>query len=222
MTKPTPATKQEAQTPGKKKKSLSSIFNKAAATVLVGGALLFGFHQCTPDTIPPAPTPVVTTLPPAAEYCPTGVERFFHSLTQQGHDVSSNVHNAMNRAFSRTPRIAAQGVKDLGYYAFNGFDGVPKDANIALDLFQEAADAGNTQAKVDLLYAQYHGLGGVAQDKLAALEAVRTLPSMRAGTFNAHWSLDMPETLPSPGKDIATRAFDSKAILKGIDFCAKR
>lgn len=159
-----------------------------------------------------APTPPVAAAPVEVlpVYCPSPMENF--SSLIEGHDVSDRVQDAMHRAASANARVAAQGAKDLAYFAFNGFDGVPKDPTVALHLFQQAADAGNVQAQIDLLYTQFHGLGGVTANPQAAVEAMQQIRSPRAAEFVAEWT-------GHAAKAVHGGAFDSKAILQGVKFC---
>lgn len=170
-----------------------------------------------PVDVPAAP-PVVETAPPAPVVetvveesvdipCMTPQE-WFATLIQNG-DVTERVQDAYERSLSTNAHVAAQGTKDLAYFALNGFDGVPKDPATALELFQKAADAGNVQAKVDLLYLQYHGLAGVTADPNAALAAMQGIDSPRADWFVEKWG----------GASGTATAFDSKAILGGVKTC---
>ena len=209
-------------------------FLKSSGFALIGGALFMGFGEVvdkffgpTPDVTPtpeikPAPTPIVATpdpvpepvtetiiAAPVAAPCPTPMESFASLI--DGHNVSDRVTDAIARAGSDNARVAAQGAKDLAFFAFNGFDGVPKDPTVAAGLFQQAAEAGNVQAKVDLLYMQYHGLGGVTANPSAALSAMNDIGTPRAEMFVQQWG----------GADKITErvAFDAKAILSGVKLC---
>lgn len=201
-------------------------FLKSSGFALIGGALFMGFGEVvdkffgpTPDPVPePAVAqPVVTPEPatetviaaPVAVPCPTPMESFASLI--DGHNVSDRVTDAIARAGSDNARVAAQGAKDLAFFAFNGFDGVPKDPTVAAGLFQQAAEAGNVQAKVDLLYMQYHGLGGVTANPSAALSAMNDIATPRAELFVQQWG----------GADKITErvAFDAKAILSGVKLC---
>ena len=155
--------------------------------------------------LPPVETAV---LPPvetvvAAPICLSPADQFAGLI--DGHDVSARVTDAMTRAASTNAAVAAQGTKDLAFFAFNGFDGVPKDPHVAVELFKQAADAGNLQAKVDLVYMQYHGLGGVAADKAAAAATMHNLPGARAANFVQSW-----------GGSGAKAVFSTDTILKGM------
>ena len=208
-----------------------NVFLKSSGFALLGGALFMGFGEVmdkffgpSPDTAAPAPVevkpePAVTVAPepapeqvivaPVAVPCPTPMESFGALIN--GHTVSERVTDAIARAGSDNARIAAQGAKDLAFFAFNGFDGVPKDATVAAGLFQQAAEAGNVQAKIDLLYMQFHGLGGVTANPSAALSAMNDIGTPRAEMFVQQWG----------GADKITErvAFDAKAILSGVKLC---
>lgn len=174
--------------------------------------------MATPDPAPSVPELTTVTPEPAAETviaapiavpCPTPMESFAALI--DGQNVSDRVTDAIARAGSDNARIAAQGAKDLAFFAFNGFDGVPKDPTVAAGLFQQAAEAGNLQAKIDLLYMQYHGLGGVTANPSAALSAMNDIGTPRAEMFVQQWG----------GADKITErvAFDAKAILTGVKLC---
>jgi len=209
-------------------------FLKSSGFALIGGALFMGFGDAlmdkffgpspdaTPAPVVTAPEPVVTApepipepvveeaaVAPVAVPCPTPMESFATLI--DGHNVSDRVTDAIARAGSENARVAAQGAKDLAFFAFNGFDGVPKDPSVAAGLFQQAAEAGNVQAKVDLLYMQYHGLGGVTANPSAAISAMSDIGSPRAEMFVQQWG----------GADKITErvAFDAKAILSGVKLC---
>lgn len=170
------------------------------------------------DTVVANPTDTVTVLPAdttvpapienivAAPVCLSPTEQFAALI--DGHDVSARVTDAIARSASTNAHVAAQGAKDLAFFAFNGMDGVPKDASVAVELFKQAAESGNMQAKVDLLYMQYHGLGGVPADKTAALGAMQDMKGARAAMFVREWG--------GAGRAIEHVKFDASAILKGM------
>lgn len=214
-------------------KANAKIFAKSSFFALVGGALFLGFddavQQCigsTPaqaDLPPPAvvpveqPAPVVTPIaePPAIEAAPVPavtcapvLERAADAL--KDHAVSDRVQDALDRASSTNARVAAQGAKDLAFFAFNGFDGVPKDPTLALELFQKAAESGNAQAQIDLLYMQFHGIAGVPADPQHALAAMENMKGPRAAMFVEEWS----KITQVPAGTSST--FDAKAILQGV------
>jgi len=170
----------------------------------------------TPPVVPPVetvaqPQPMMVVPPvevaPVVAHCATAGEQFATLI--DGQQVSARVTEAIARSASTNAAVAAQGTKDLAYFAFNGFDGVPKNPNVALELFKQAAESGNMQAKVDLVYMQYHGLGGVAADKTAALSTMKSLGGARAASFVASWG-------GSGANAVAATAFDSGSILKGL------
>ena len=217
----------------------SSGFALIGGALFMGfGEVVDKFFGPTPDATPtpevkPEPTPVIATPEPAADPviaqpvvtpepaaetviaapvavpCPTPMESFASLI--DGHNVSDRVTDAIARAGSDNARVAAQGAKDLAFFAFNGFDGVPKDPTVAAGLFQQAAEAGNVQAKIDLLYMQYHGVGGVTANPSAALSAMNDIATPRAEMFVQQWG----------GADKITErvAFDAKAILSGVKLC---
>jgi hypothetical protein len=167
--------------------------------------------------IPPVETviaPPVEAVVPAVVPCVTPVEQFTQLI--DGHQVSAQVADAMTRAASTNAHVAAQGTKDLAYYAFNGFDGVPKDAHVANELFRQAAEAGNNQARVDLVYEQFYGKGGVTADPKAALATMKSLPGARAHHFVAEWT----KALGKGASGIAAAPFEADTILKGTGIVA--
>lgn len=167
--------------------------------------------------VPPVETviaPPVEAVVPAVVPCVTPVEQFTQLI--DGHQVSAQVADAMTRAASTNAHVAAQGTKDLAYYAFNGFDGVPKDAHVANELFRQAAEAGNNQARVDLVYEQFYGKGGVTADPKAALATMKSLPGARAHHFVAEWT----KALGKGASGIAAAPFEADTILKGTGIVA--
>ncbi|MDP2206376.1 MAG: hypothetical protein Q8K65_08725 [Alphaproteobacteria bacterium] len=228
------AKKKGAEGPKFWTKQNRNTFLKSSGFALIGGALFMGFGdalmdkffgpspEATPAPVEVKPEPIVTApepmpepapeeavVAPIAAPCPTPMESF--STLIDGHTVSDRVTDAIARAGSENARVAAQGAKDLAFFAFNGFDGVPKDPSVAAGLFQQAAEAGNVQAKVDLLYMQYHGLGGVTANPSAAISAMSDIGTPRAEMFVQQWG----------GADKITErvAFDAKAILSGVKLC---
>lgn len=210
---------------------------KNSGWALVGGALFLGLDAnwdrlfgTTPDTTPvatptvteptvteppvapPVPentqvTPTPTEPPVAVVHCPSAMERFQELIAGQA--VSDRVTDAMNRAGSDDVRLMAQGTKDLAYFAFNNFDGVPEAQAVALDLFRDAASNGNTQAKVDLLYIQYHGLAGVEANREAAMAAMQDIKgSAKAAWFAQAWA-------EAGTKAALGTTFDPDSIVKG-------
>lgn len=172
----------------------------------------------TQPVVPPVETvqaqPMVVTpveVAPVVTPCLTPGEHFAQLI--DGHQVSARVTNAIARAASTNAAVAAQGSKDLAFFAFNGLDGVPKDANVAVELFKQAAESGNMQAKVDLVYMQYHGLGGVPADKASALATMKSLGGARAAHFVANWG--------GSAKAVAAQAFSSDNIFKGMQVGCK-
>jgi hypothetical protein len=224
-------TKQNAKTMTK-----SSLFALVGGALFLGfesGAIQnflgFGHHAVTPTPTPVVPVqhvappvehvapavtppvahvvaPVVDATPVAPVHCPTPMEDF--NTLIQGHHVSPAVQEAVHRAASSNAHVAAQGTKDLAYYAQNGFDGVPKDTHVATELFKQAADSGNVQARVDLLYLQHHGLDGIAQNKAASLSAMSDIHTPKAEAFTKAWG--------GATKALQHVDFDSNKILQGV------
>ena len=150
--------------------------------------------------------PPVVVAPPV--HCAAPIEQF--NTLVDGHHVSAQVQNAVHRVASTNPRVHAQALKDLAYYAQNGFGGVPKDHTVALNLFKQAADLGNVQGKVDMVYLQHYGLDGIHADKAASASAMKGLAqhSHRASEFVKAWG--------AAGKSVVPTTFDSGSIVKGM------
>ncbi len=183
------------------------VLNTTPDPVITHAAPQLPVPDVQPDTVI-AVQDTATALP-AAIPCPSPMESFAGLI--DGHTVSDRVTDAMTRAASDSAKVAAQGTKDLAYFAFNGFDGVPKDPSVAAGLFQQAAEAGNVQAKIDLLYMQFHGLGGVTANPDAAISAMNDIATPRAELFVQQWG---------GAEKITERvAFDAKAILAGVKLC---
>jgi len=214
-------------------KKTAKDFATSSAFALVGGAIFMGFqldsfkdlfqpiHSAVApvlpaDTtvnnvahVPAVPVEVAHTAPITAPVvCISPLEEFAHNIDAS--HVSERVSDAMTRAASSNVHVAAQGTKDLAYFTFNGFDGVPKDQNLALELFQKAADAGNLQAKTDLLYAQFHGLAHVVTNPQHAANVMQNIETPKAESFTKAWN-SMGYS-PQEGAN----AFNSKEILTGI------
>jgi hypothetical protein len=124
---------------------------------------------------------VVQTAAAAPAFSCGDVTQSFNSWTAGG-ETSSRVAESLSRAGNGS----AQGVKDLGYFLFNGFDGVAENKELAVEFFKCAAEQGNVQAQVDLAYAQYHGLGTAAQPE-QALNAMKEIGSKKAEWFVQQW-----------------------------------
>jgi len=164
-------------------------------------------HAAPVVAAPPVSVEHVAPVLAAPVHCPTPTEQFADLI--KGHHVSAQVQDAVHRAASSNAHVAAQGAKDLGFYAQNGFGGVPKDPHVALELFKQAADAGNAQARVDMLYLQHWGLDSVTADKSASLSAMKDIAhNARATHFVEQWG--------GAGKTLPHVEFNSDNILKGV------
>ncbi|TVQ82282.1 MAG: hypothetical protein EA357_10005 [Micavibrio sp.] len=119
----------------------------------------------------------------AAPFACGDVTAAFNAWAAAGGEVSARVAESLARAEAGS----AQGVKDLGFFLFNGFDGVEQNRELAVKFFECAAQQGNVQAQVDLAYAQYHGLGTEAQPE-AALSAMQDIGSRKAEWFVQQWT----------------------------------
>lgn len=201
------AKKSGAELPAFFSKTNAKVFAKSSLFAMVGGALFLGFSEGVFDKLFGS-TPAPAALPVAPD-CPPAADRVADVVANN--PVTAEVKEAFARSASTNGHVAAQGTKDLAYYAFNAKDGMPKDPTLALALFKDAAEAGNVQAKVDLLYLQYHGLSGVPANPEAALAAMQDIKSPRAAWFVENWS-KIHKALPAV-------KFDAEAILKGVKLC---
>ncbi len=167
-----------------------------------------------PHTVAPvvAAPPVHHAVAPvvAPVHCLTPMQQFNNLI--QGHHVSAAVHNAMHRAaLTNNPHVQAQGIKDLGFYAQNGLGGVPKNGNVALQLFTQAAHEGNKQAMRDMLYLQHYGFDSITANKTASLAAMKSIHHDALATkFVQAWS--------HAGKAVPAAKFNADTIVKGVKF----
>ena len=185
------------------------VFATSGGFALIGGALFLGFEEqikgffsstytAVSDFVAGKPdVAVVPVVETAVAVVPTLEDKIAGVVSQA--NVSSEVKEALARSASANPAVAAQGTKDLAFYAFNGVDGMPKDQTLAVELFNKAAAAGNVQAKVDVAFIQYHGLAGVAADKAAALASVSDLHTAKAEMFTKAWSAGLKAAAPALG-----------------------
>lgn len=90
-------------------------------------------------------------------------------------DEANAVHEEITEQEDPFADFTAQEIKDEAYKAFNGFGGVEKDPELALKLYERAAEMGSEQAKTDLAYIKYHGLAGVDADPGAAVEEMKEM-----------------------------------------------
>ena len=99
----------------------------------------------------------------------------------------SNLSEKAIASLTRAETGSPQGVKDLGYFLFNGFGGVPENKGLAVEMFKCAATDGNVQAKVDFAYSMFHGLGQ-EQNKDLAFDIMKEVKSSaRAEWFLQEW-----------------------------------
>jgi len=143
--------------------------------------------QAVPDVVNEAANQVTSeavtqTATAAPAFACGDVTQSFNNWTA-GSETSARVAESLSRAGNGS----AQGMKDLGYFLFNGFDGVEQNRELAVEFFKCAAEQGNVQAQVDLAYAQFHGLGTAAQPA-QALEAMKEVGSRKAEWFVQQWS----------------------------------
>lgn len=197
-------------------KKNAKVFGVSAGFAAVGGALFLAFEdqfkaafnwaailvsgkQEAAAVAAVAPVvPVETVAAPPVEVVaaavPTAADRIA-DLVNAG-NVSAEVKAALARSLSDNAAVAAQGTKDLGYYAFNGFGGLAKDQTLAVELFTKAAEAGNVQAKVDLAYAKFYGFG-TAADQTSAINAVSELNTAKAEAFEKAWKATAKAVAPA-------------------------
>lgn len=155
--------------------------------------------------IQPAAAPIepVTPVETAAPTAPQGVELAETVVTApeptsldcvkllaENPAVSDRVQDALQRTAATNVKTSAQGLKDLGFFLYNGLDGMPKDPCLAVKLLKEAAELGNVQAQVDLAYIEYHGnaAAGVTANPAAALEKMQGIKTGAARHFVEQWT----------------------------------
>lgn len=107
----------------------------------------------------------------------------------------------------------AQAIKDLGFFMFNGREGVDLNRPLAVDLFRSANALGHGGAGVDLAYVEYHGLGNVPQNQGSGIaKMLDSLDTMRdqgqAGTpeNKRGWNLLRSWAGPLPSAETAVSA----------------
>lgn len=195
-----------------KKAAFGAGFGLLGAGLAAGAVELFQ-HFFGVDVTPACPEKTADIQPAAGPVEPTPVDCPCPPVKSpldcvkdliNGGSASDRVKDAMDRVASTNPRVSAQGLKDLGYFLYNGFDGMPKDPCLAVQLLKEAAENGNIQAKVDLAYIEYHGnaAAGIEANKEAALEKMKELGSNKARWFVEQWTggsnaVDTPQPAPS-------------------------
>lgn len=210
-------------------KATAKSWLKKSAWSLAGSLAFVGlngllFDTCAAPVAPttaapvaPVPAPTITELLPQPEhltsaitavpvqnpgFCATPMNHIGDII--QNNSVSDHVKDAFARAASGNSHVAAQGRKDLAYFLFNGFDGMPKDQATALNVFCNAAEMGNTQAQVDLYYIQKHGLAGVVANKEAAIAGMQSIAdhSRKAAWFLREWRAPAGEAVKSSFRNI--------------------
>jgi TPR repeat protein len=120
-------------------------------------------------TQPEAPAPVAPPVP--AVPVPTLAERTAALVQGNGNRLSRSWQAIAQRA------IAGDAIaqKDVAMSMLNGTHGFQRNAEHALELYRAAADAGVTQARVDLSYIKFHGLAGVTADRMGAAQELREI-----------------------------------------------
>ncbi|WP_435641135.1 sel1 repeat family protein [Micavibrio aeruginosavorus] len=99
---------------------------------------------------------------------------------------------------------SAQATKDLGLFFLSGYEGVPVDTAMAVDLLKQAATAGNEQAIQDLAYLEFHGKAGFVANPGEALKAMMTVDTATAREFVAQWTamgVEVPADVVAPVVD---------------------
>lgn len=124
---------------------------------------------------------------------------------------------SVQRLADRAAEGDLQSVKDLAQKLFNGIGCKKRDEALAVDLYRKAADGGNNQAKLDLAYIEYHGLGGITADQDGALKRMREAKGPRAAMFVAQWTgAEVPAARP------ATRVATERAAERPAERVAAR
>lgn len=192
---------------------------------MIGGALFFGANELigsffgapdmsasTPDAASQAAvTPDAATVEPAAGdatgdtivttdvECEDAVAKAAEVLAKEN-DLTPCADEALHLAQAGS----AQATKDLGLFFLSGYEGVPVDTAMAVDLLKQAATAGNEQAIQDLAYLEFHGKAGFVANPGEALKAMMTVDTATAREFVAQWTamgIEVPADTVAPVVD---------------------
>ena len=194
---------------------------KRMGWAMIGGALFFGANELigsffgAPDAAVSAPevtpqataTPDVTAVEPAAGdaivttdvECEDAVVKAAEILAKEN-DLTPCADEALHLAQAGS----AQATKDLGLFFLSGYEGVPVDTAMAVDLLKQAATAGNEQAIQDLAYLEFHGKAGFVANPGEALKAMMTVDTATAREFVAQWTamgVEVPADVVAPTVD---------------------
>ncbi|AEP08811.1 SEL1-like repeat protein [Micavibrio aeruginosavorus] len=194
---------------------------KRMGWAMIGGALFFGANELigsffgAPDAAVSAPevtpqataTPDVTAVEPAAGdaivttdvECEDAVAKAAEILAKEN-DLTPCADEALHLAQAGS----AQATKDLGLFFLSGYEGVPVDTAMAVDLLKQAATAGNEQAIQDLAYLEFHGKAGFVANPGEALKAMMTVDTATAREFVAQWTamgVEAPADVVAPTVD---------------------
>lgn len=194
---------------------------KRMGWAMIGGALFFGANELigsffgAPDAAVSAPevtpqataTPDVTAVEPAAGdaivttdvECEDAVAKAAEILAKEN-DLTPCADEALHLAQAGS----AQATKDLGLFFLSGYEGVPVDTAMAVDLLKQAATAGNEQAIQDLAYLEFHGKAGFVANPGEALKAMMTVDTATAREFVAQWTamgVEVPADVVAPTVD---------------------
>lgn len=194
---------------------------KRMGWAMIGGALFFGANELigsffgAPDAAVSAPevtpqataTPDVTAVEPAAGdaivtadvECEDAVVKAAEILAKEN-DLTPCADEALHLAQAGS----AQATKDLGLFFLSGYEGVPVDTAMAVDLLKQAATAGNEQAIQDLAYLEFHGKAGFVANPGEALKAMMTVDTATAREFVAQWTamgIEVPADTVAPTVD---------------------
>ncbi len=131
-------------------------------------------------------------------------------------DEARDVAGGRNGPFAQALRLAEKGkpqaAKDLAFFLFNGQGGAPKNPELAMKLYEYAAQNGNVQARRDLAYIGKRFGAGAFRSVVAAAE-----------------SAPAPEAVPAPlppavtcdisvrGQDVPSSCLLNKDILEPGD-----
>lgn len=103
------------------------------------------------------------------------------------HEVSAKAAQAIETAIHHS---TSQNIKDAALALLGQHD------DVAVELYQKAAEAGNVQAQIDLAFLKFHGLHGVAADPQAALDTMKEIKSPLAREFVSQWTGAHPSHVP--------------------------
>ncbi len=100
----------------------------------------------------PAPAPAPTDAAPAAPAPIPAPVPTVSAIDQAQALLGDGASSRMQAIFAAAEQGNPQALKDAAYYLFNGTQGLPQNQDLAIQLYEQAARAGNAQAIHDLAY----------------------------------------------------------------------